>query len=154
MSGDSSAPRKAQGVCCFPSPSGPKPGFPRGGRADRRGWGETGSKREGEGERESREKGRRQGGRRKGSREKWEERKRGRGVTAAQVLLRFLVQQGLIAIPKSVTPSRIAANFDVWNFSLTDTEMAALRSLDKGPSGRSFLFGDRPGMKDHPECPA
>ncbi|ROT64483.1 hypothetical protein C7M84_017575 [Penaeus vannamei] len=69
------------------------------------------------------------------------------GVTAAQVLLRFLVQQGLIAIPKSVTPSRIAANFDVWNFSLTDTEMAALRSLDKGPSGRSFTTK----MSDHPE---
>nr|XP_027206724.1 aldose reductase-related protein 2-like [Penaeus vannamei] len=74
------------------------------------------------------------------------------GVTAAQVLLRFLVQQGIIAIPKSVTPSRIAANFDVWNFSLTDTEMAALRSLDKGPSGRSFVFANRPGLVDHPEC--
>ncbi|XP_037781947.1 1,5-anhydro-D-fructose reductase-like [Penaeus monodon] len=67
------------------------------------------------------------------------------GVTTAQVLLRFLVQQGLIAIPKSVTPSRIAANNDVWNFALTDTELAALRSLDKGPSGRSFVFANRPG---------
>ncbi|XP_042869604.1 aldose reductase-related protein 2-like [Penaeus japonicus] len=70
------------------------------------------------------------------------------GVSSAQVLLRFLVQQGIIAIPKSVTPSRIVANNDVWKFALSDTEMAALKSLDKGPEGRTFT----PGMSDHPEC--
>ncbi|XP_042869602.1 aldo-keto reductase family 1 member B10-like [Penaeus japonicus] len=75
-------------------------------------------------------------------------------VSSAQVLLRFLVQQGIIAIPKSVTPSRIVANNDVWKFALSDTEMAALKSLDKGPQGRSFLFADRPWLREHPECPA
>ncbi|XP_042869596.1 aldo-keto reductase family 1 member A1-like [Penaeus japonicus] len=75
------------------------------------------------------------------------------GVSSAQVLLRFLVQQGIIAIPKSVTPSRIVANNDVWKFALSDTEMAALKSLDKGPEGRTFVFATRPGLADHPECP-
>ncbi|XP_042869601.1 aldo-keto reductase family 1 member B10-like [Penaeus japonicus] len=74
-------------------------------------------------------------------------------VSSAQVLLRFLVQQGIIAIPKSVTPSRIVANNDVWKFALSDTEMAALKSLDKGPEGRTFVFATRPGLADHPECP-
>jgi 2,5-diketo-D-gluconate reductase A len=54
------------------------------------------------------------------------------GVTPAQVVLRWHLQTGNIAIPKSVTPDRIRQNFDVFGFELTDTDMAALAGLDRG----------------------
>lgn len=54
------------------------------------------------------------------------------GKTAAQVALRFLIQQGIIVIPKSVHKERMIQNMDVFDFSLTDDEMAAVRSLDTG----------------------
>lgn len=55
---------------------------------------------------------------------------RARGRSGAQVLLRWHLQRGLAAIPKSVTPSRIAENFDVFSFSLGDDELARLDALD------------------------
>ena len=54
------------------------------------------------------------------------------GKTAAQVALRFLIQQDIIVIPKSVHKERMIQNMDVFDFSLTDDEMAAVRSLDTG----------------------
>lgn len=51
------------------------------------------------------------------------------GRTPAQVVLRWHVQQGLVAIPKSATPERIAANIDVFDFALSDADMAALSAL-------------------------
>jgi 2,5-diketo-D-gluconate reductase A len=51
------------------------------------------------------------------------------GVTAAQVVLRWHVQHRVVAIPKSVTPERIAANIDVFGFALDDAEMARLDAL-------------------------
>ncbi|GIG64679.1 aldo/keto reductase [Phytomonospora endophytica] len=54
------------------------------------------------------------------------------GVTVAQVVLRWHLQLGNIAIPKSVTPSRIAANIDVFGFALTDTDLATITALDSG----------------------
>jgi len=54
------------------------------------------------------------------------------GRTPAQVILRWHVQLGNIAIPKSVTPSRIAENIDVFGFELTDADMAAIAALDAG----------------------
>lgn len=57
------------------------------------------------------------------------------GVTAAQVMLRWHLQQGRSAIPKSVTPHRIAENFDVTGFTLTDAELAAIDGLDTGVRG-------------------
>ncbi|MES6118688.1 aldo/keto reductase, partial [Cutibacterium acnes] len=50
--------------------------------------------------------------------------------TPAQVMLRWHLQQGRSAIPKSVTPSRIAENFDVAGFDLTDAELASIDALD------------------------
>ncbi|MFD1505979.1 aldo/keto reductase [Georgenia yuyongxinii] len=52
------------------------------------------------------------------------------GVTPAQVVLRWHVQQGRIVIPKSVTAERIAANIDLFGFALTDEEVAAITALD------------------------
>lgn len=59
-----------------------------------------------------------------------------RGKTIAQVVLRWLVQQGDIApIPRSSNPERIAQNLDVFNFSLTADEMNRIHALAR-PDGR------------------
>jgi 2,5-diketo-D-gluconate reductase A len=57
------------------------------------------------------------------------------GRTPAQVMLRWHLQQGRQAIPKSVTPSRIAENFDVFDFELTSDQLAAIDALDTGVRG-------------------
>ncbi|GAA2220812.1 aldo/keto reductase [Promicromonospora sukumoe] len=57
------------------------------------------------------------------------------GRTPAQVMLRWHLQQGRSAIPKSVTPSRIAENFDVTGFELSAAELAAIDALDTGRRG-------------------
>lgn len=57
------------------------------------------------------------------------------GKTAAQVMLRWHLQQGRSAIPKSVHPARIAENFEVFDFALTDAELAAIDALDTGVRG-------------------
>ncbi|AEA27719.1 aldo/keto reductase [Pseudonocardia benzenivorans] len=54
------------------------------------------------------------------------------GKSAAQVVLRWHVQLGNIVFPKSVTPSRIRENIDVFDFALSDEEMATVSSLDAG----------------------
>jgi 2,5-diketo-D-gluconate reductase A len=54
------------------------------------------------------------------------------GKTAAQVMLRWHLQQGRSAIPKSTRPARIAENFDVFDFGLSDFELVRIDSLDKG----------------------
>jgi 2,5-diketo-D-gluconate reductase A len=55
--------------------------------------------------------------------------------TPAQVMLRWHLQQGRQAIPKSVTPSRIAENFDIFDFELSQEQLAAIDSLDTGVRG-------------------
>ncbi|KAA0021392.1 aldo/keto reductase [Antrihabitans cavernicola] len=55
--------------------------------------------------------------------------------TAAQVMLRWHLQEGRQVIPKSVTPSRIAENFDVFDFELTADQLDAIDGLDTGVRG-------------------
>ena len=53
------------------------------------------------------------------------------GKTAAQVLLRWAIQHGFVILPKSVTPSRIEENFNVFDFELTGDEVRSLDGLNK-----------------------
>ena len=53
------------------------------------------------------------------------------GVTPAQVVLRWHVQQGLVAIPKSADPERQRLNLDVFGFALSAAEMAAIDALEQ-----------------------
>ncbi len=55
-----------------------------------------------------------------------------RGKTPAQVILRWHLDHGFSAIPKSVTPSRIVENFNVFDFTLSPDEIAAIDALDTG----------------------
>lgn len=57
------------------------------------------------------------------------------GRTPAQIIIRWHLDLGLVVIPKSVTPSRIADNFNVFDFVLDEQDMAAMASLDL-PDGR------------------
>jgi 2,5-diketo-D-gluconate reductase A len=54
------------------------------------------------------------------------------GKTAAQVMLRWHLQQGRSAIPKSTNPARIAENFDVFDFELSADELSSIDALDTG----------------------
>jgi 2,5-diketo-D-gluconate reductase A len=58
------------------------------------------------------------------------------GRTPAQVVLRWHIQHRMIVFPKSVTPDRVRENFALFDFSLSDEDMAAIDGLDKGESGR------------------
>ena len=57
------------------------------------------------------------------------------GKSAAQVMLRWGVQEGRSLIPKSVKPERIAENFDIFDFELSPDELAAINALDTGVRG-------------------
>jgi 2,5-diketo-D-gluconate reductase A len=54
------------------------------------------------------------------------------GVTAAQVVIRWHLQNGIILFPKSSSRERMAQNFDVFGFELTPAERASIDSLDQG----------------------
>lgn len=70
------------------------------------------------------------------------------GKSPAQVLLRFLLQRGIVVLPKSMKPHRMLENISLFDFSLTPQDMEALMKLDKYQSAKtnpnplaSFLGG-------------
>ena len=65
------------------------------------------------------------------------------GKSAAQVALRWLVQRGIVAIPKSTHKERMAENFDIFDFSLSDADMQAIAPLNQKDTGfRDFADPD------------
>jgi diketogulonate reductase-like aldo/keto reductase len=53
------------------------------------------------------------------------------GKTPVQIVLRWDIQKGVVTIPKSVKPERIISNADIFDFELSDEDMAKIDSLDK-----------------------
>lgn len=66
------------------------------------------------------------------------------GKNAGQICIRFEVQEGVAALPKSTNPERIKSNLDVFDFNLTEEEMNELRGLDTGKSSHD---PDAPGVE-------
>lgn len=62
------------------------------------------------------------------------------GKTAAQVMLRWLNQRGVVVIPKSVSKARMAENLDIFDFTLDDEEMRRMAVLD---TGKSPIYDDQ-----------
>jgi diketogulonate reductase-like aldo/keto reductase len=62
------------------------------------------------------------------------------GKSVAQVILRWLIQRGVVAIPKSVRKERMAENFAIFDFELGADEMSAIAALD---TGNSLFFSHR-----------
>ncbi len=62
------------------------------------------------------------------------------GKSVAQVVLRWLNQRNVIAIPKTMKPERMAENFAIFDFALDDDDMARIASLD---TGKSLFFDHR-----------
>ena len=60
------------------------------------------------------------------------------GKSSAQVILRWLIQRGIVVIPKSVKIERMKQNFDIFDFALAPDDMAAIAALDTGKT----LFSD------------
>lgn len=62
------------------------------------------------------------------------------GKTAAQVMLRWLNQRGVVVIPKSVSKARMAENLDIFDFTLDDEDMRRIAVLD---TGKSPIYDDQ-----------
>lgn len=67
------------------------------------------------------------------------------GKDAGQIILRFENQEGIIVFPKSVHEARIKSNLDIFDFTLTDAELAQLRALD---TGKGQHDPDAPGVQE------
>lgn len=62
------------------------------------------------------------------------------GKTPAQVLLKWILERGVAAIPKSTNPGRLRQNLDLYGFSLSADDHVALRGLDAGIRVCDFSF--------------
>ncbi|MBN2877169.1 MAG: aldo/keto reductase [Bacilli bacterium] len=52
--------------------------------------------------------------------------------SVVQINLRWFIERGIVVIPKSITPKRIESNFDIFDFQLDETDMQAIRKLNRG----------------------
>ncbi|CAO1444368.1 unnamed protein product [Diamesa hyperborea] len=73
------------------------------------------------------------------------------GKSAAQILLRYLLELGVSAIPKSTNEGRLKANIDIFDFALTSEDKEALGALDANIRVVDFAFFK--GIQKHPEFP-
>lgn len=73
------------------------------------------------------------------------------GKTPAQILLRWIIERGLSAIPKSTNPQRLKQNLDIFDFSLTPAEVERINALDANIRVCDFSFFK--GVERHPEFP-
>ena len=66
------------------------------------------------------------------------------GKSVYQIILRWHMQEGLCPVPGSTNPDHILENISIFDFELSDKEMAAIRAIDLGDAGRSFniSYGD------------
>lgn len=60
------------------------------------------------------------------------------GKSVYQIILRWHMQEGLCPVPGSTNPAHILENISIFDFELTEEEMAAIRAIDRGDAGRSF----------------
>lgn len=65
------------------------------------------------------------------------------GKNAGQIILRFETQEGAIVLPRSTNPQRLAGNLDIFDFELSEDELASLRALDTGKGSHD---PDAPGV--------
>lgn len=68
------------------------------------------------------------------------------GKNAGQIILRFETQEGFITLPKSTNPERIKSNLDVFDFTLTEDELQAIRNMDTGTTSHD---PDADGVGDY-----
>ena len=74
--------------------------------------------------------------------------------SAAQILLRYYIEQGVTAIPKSTNADRLRANIEIFDFELSEDEKKALSDLDAGIRLCEFKnFSFFKGIETHPEYP-
>lgn len=69
--------------------------------------------------------------------------------TKAQILLGWLIQRGFCVVPKSKSDERLKENLDIFNFVLSDSEMKAIKNMDRGTRYFKFTY-----MEGHPEFKA
>lgn len=62
------------------------------------------------------------------------------GKSSAQVILRWLIQRGIIVIPKSIKIERMKQNFDIFDFALAPEDMATIATLD---TDKTLFFDHR-----------
>ncbi|XP_063912552.1 aldo-keto reductase family 1 member C4-like isoform X2 [Zophobas morio] len=73
--------------------------------------------------------------------------------TPAQIVLRFLIQQGISCIPKTISEKRLKENIAVFDFALDDGDIKELLNLDIGEEARVRDFSIFEGLDEHPDFP-
>lgn len=73
------------------------------------------------------------------------------GKSPAQILLRYLLELGVAAIPKSTNANRLRSNIDLFDFSLTEDDKIAIKGLDSNIRINDFAFFK--GIQKHAEWP-
>ena len=73
--------------------------------------------------------------------------------TAGQILLRHLIQRGIIIIPKSGNPKRIKENFNIWDFELKSEDFEKIENLDRNLRLFDGMIPGFPIRRLHPEHP-